>query len=38
MVSVGNNIAEGASRKSSAERKRFNEIDRGSLIEAETQL
>jgi four helix bundle protein len=37
-VSVACNIAEGASRKSSLERKRFYEISRSSLIELDTQL
>ncbi len=32
------NIAEGASRKSTIERKRFYEIARSSLIEIDTQL
>jgi four helix bundle protein len=32
------NIAEGCSRKSEAERKRFFEISRGSLIEVDTAL
>ncbi len=35
-LSVHLNIAEGASRKSLAERKRFYEIARGSLVEADT--
>ncbi len=38
VVSVASNIAEGASRKSSIERKRFYEISRSSLIELDTQL
>lgn len=37
-VSVHLNIAEGCSRKSAAERKRFFEISRGSLIEIDTAL
>jgi four helix bundle protein len=37
-VSIASNIAEGASRKSSAERKRFYEISRSSLVELDTQL
>lgn len=37
-VSIASNIAEGASRKSSVERKRFYEISRSSLIELDTQL
>jgi four helix bundle protein len=37
-VSISSNIAEGASRKSSLERKRFYEISRSSLIELDTQL
>src|SRR5438034_8665932 len=35
-VSVHLNLAEGSSRKSSAERKRFYEIARGSVIEIDT--
>lgn len=37
-LSVHLNIAEGCSRKSLAERKRFYEIARGSLIEVDTAL
>ena len=37
-VSVSSNIAEGASRKSMLERKRFYEISRSSLVEIDTQL
>ena len=37
-VSVASNIAEGSSRKSPAERKRFYEIARSSLVEVDTQL
>ena len=37
-VSVHLNIAEGFSKKSAAERKRFFEISRGSLIEIDTAL
>lgn len=37
-LSVQLNIAEGASRKSGAERKRFYEIARGSLIEIDAAL
>ena len=37
-LSVHLNIAEGCSRKSMAERKRFFEISRGSLIEVDTAL
>lgn len=37
-VSVASNIAEGASRKSAIERKRFYEIARSSLIELDTQI
>jgi four helix bundle protein len=37
-LSVHLNIAEGASRKSEAERKRFYEISRGSLIEIDAAL
>jgi four helix bundle protein len=38
VVSIVSNIAEGASRKSGTERKRFYEISRSSLIELDTQL
>ena len=37
-VSIISNIAEGASRKSSTERKRFYEIARSSLVELDTQF
>src|SRR5688500_9321269 len=37
-LSVHLNIAEGASRKSEAERKRFYEISRGSIIEIDAAL
>ena len=37
-LSVHLNLAEGASRKSLAERKRFFEISRGSLIEVDTAM
>jgi four helix bundle protein len=37
-VSVCSNIAEGASRKSELERKRFYEISRSSLVELDTQI
>ena len=37
-LSVHLNLAEGSSRKSEAERKRFFEISRGSLIEVDTAL
>ncbi|MBI2283416.1 MAG: four helix bundle protein [Bacteroidetes bacterium] len=37
-VSVHLNIAEGCSRKSATERKRFFEMSRGSLIEIDTAL
>lgn len=37
-VSVPSNIAEGASRKSINERKRFYEISRSSLVELDTQI
>ena len=37
-VSVNSNIAEGASRRTSAERKRFYEVSRSSLVEIDTQL
>ncbi|MBD3750571.1 MAG: four helix bundle protein [Sphingobacteriales bacterium] len=37
-ISVCSNIAEGSSRKSVAERKRFYEISRGSIVEIDTQI
>ena len=37
-VSIPSNIAEGASRKSLKERKRFYEIARSSLVELDTQI
>lgn len=37
-VSVSSNISEGASRKSNAERSRFIEIARSSLVEVDTQI
>ena len=37
-VSVSSNIAEGAARSSSKERRRFYEISRSSLVEIDTQL
>ena len=37
-LSVHLNIAEGCSRKSATERKRFFEISRGSVIEIDTAL
>lgn len=37
-VSINSNIAEGASRKSVLERKRFYEIARSSLVEIDTQI
>lgn len=37
-VSAASNLAEGASRKSSTERKRFYEISRSSIVEIDTQL
>jgi len=37
-LSVHLNIAEGCSRKSGAERKRFFEISRGSVIEVDTAV
>ena len=37
-LSVHLNLAEGASRKSPVERKRFYEISRGSIIEIDTDL
>ncbi len=37
-ISISSNIAEGASRKSEKERKRFYEIARSSLVELDTQV
>jgi four helix bundle protein len=37
-VSIASNIAEGASRKSLTERKRFYQIARSSLVEVDTQI
>ena len=37
-VSVPSNIAEGASRSSARERRRFHEISRSSLVEMDTEL
>ena len=37
-ISVSSNIAEGASRRSKAEKKRFYEIARSSLVEIDTQF
>ncbi|MBI5404027.1 MAG: four helix bundle protein [Ignavibacteriae bacterium] len=37
-VSVASNIAEGASRRTKAERIRFYEISRSSVVEIDTQL
>lgn len=37
-VSIPSNIAEGASRKSFIERKRYYEISRSSLVELDTQI
>ena len=37
-VSVSSNLAEGAARKSSKEKKRFYEISRSSLVEVDTQM
>ncbi len=37
-ISISSNIAEGASRKTVKERKRFYEISRSSLVELDTQI
>lgn len=37
-ISIVSNIAEGASRKSLSERKRFYQIARSSLVEVDTQI
>ena len=37
-VSVSSNLAEGCSRKSANEKKRFFEISRSSLVELDTQI
>ena len=37
-ISVCSNIAEGAARKSKAEKKRFYEISRSSVVEVDTQF
>jgi four helix bundle protein len=37
-VSISSNIAEGASRKSPKDRRRFYEIARSSIVEIDTQL
>jgi len=37
-VSIASNIAEGASRRSQLEHKRFYEISRSSLVEVDTQV
>jgi four helix bundle protein len=37
-ISVCSNIAEGASRHSKTEKRRFYEISRGSLVEMDTQF
>ena len=37
-VSISSNIAEGCSRKSTNEKRRFFEISRSSLVELDTQL
>ncbi|MFI5211446.1 MAG: four helix bundle protein [Ignavibacteria bacterium] len=37
-VSVASNIAEGASRKSTIERRRFYQISRSSAVEIDTQI
>ncbi len=38
VISICSNLAEGSSRFSKAERKRFYEIARGSVVEIDTQL
>ena len=37
-ISIPSNIAEGSSRKTAKERKRFYEISRSSLVELDTQI
>ncbi|HMB40908.1 MAG TPA: four helix bundle protein [Balneolaceae bacterium] len=37
-ISIPSNIAEGSSRKTEKERKRFYEISRSSLVELDTQI
>lgn len=37
-ISIISNLSEGASRKSSADRKRFYEISRSSLVELDSQI
>ena len=37
-VSISSNIAEGAARRTSVEKRRFYEISRSSLVEIDTQL
>ena len=37
-VSISSNLAEGAARKSTKEKKRFYEISRSSLVEVDTQI
>lgn len=37
-ISISSNLAEGSSRKSQLERKRFFEISRSSLVEIDTQI
>jgi four helix bundle protein len=37
-ISVCSNIAEGASRKSKADKRRFYEVSRSSVVEIDTQL
>jgi four helix bundle protein len=37
-ISVCSNLAEGAARKSSKEKKRFYEISRASVVEIDTQI
>ncbi len=37
-VSISSNLAEGAARKSTKEKKRFYEVSRSSLVEVDTQI